>query len=301
MTTAPNNTTFEREFVFTDKEFRHISKLIYDHAGINLPLAKKNMMYSRLAKRLRANQINTFSDYLEILESENEQEWEAFVNSLTTNVTAFFREEHHFKILAEHISKIRHRRSINLWCSAASTGEEPYTMAMTMVDLFGSYTPPVRIIATDIDTHALQKASNGIYTLEQVEKLPRDVLQRFFLKGRADKSGHVKVRQELRNMISFSPLNLLDAKWPIKGAFDAVFCRNVMIYFDKPTQRKILQKFIPVMQRDALLFAGHSESLQNTTDMFQPSGRTVYSIAAKYQSLANGATGHPGNATGKLK
>ena len=282
--TTLKNAALEREFAFSDLEFKHICKLIYERAGIHLTPSKKDMVYSRLARRLRANNISSFSDYLQIVETNSGSEREAFVNALTTNVTSFYREAHHFPVLAEHVRGLTQRRPINIWCNAASTGEEPYTIAMTMVDLFDSLTPPVRIIATDIDTQALQKASSGIYSLEHAQKLPKDVLERFFLKGRDDKAGQVKVRKELRDLISFSQLNLQDKQWPIKGCFDAIFCRNVMIYFDKATQHKILQKFVPFMQKDALLFAGHSESLQGVNDMFKLRGKTVYSLTEKYQS-----------------
>lgn len=275
-----------REFHFTDGDFQRVRKLIYEHAGINLSEAKKDMVYSRLGRRLRATGLTTFKDYLALLESNDEEEWESFVNSLTTNLTAFFREPHHFPLLAEHIQKLKHRRPIELWCSAASTGEEPYTMAMTMVDVFGSYTPPVHILATDLDTHVLKKAQAGVYPIERVEKLPPDVLKRFFLKGTGSNAGYVQVRKELRDMITFRQLNLLDSNWPIRGPFEAIFCRNVMIYFDKPTQYKILQKFVPVMHSDGLLFAGHSESFQHAADLFHIRGRTVYTIADKSRHLA---------------
>jgi chemotaxis protein methyltransferase CheR len=278
--------TLAREFHFTDSDFEQIRKLIYDYAGINLSVAKKDMVYSRLGRRLRATGRSSFKDYLIFLLNDQNNEWESFVNSLTTNLTSFFREAHHFPVLAAHIDSIKHHRPINIWCNAASTGEEPYTIAMTMMDLFDSLTPPVRIIATDIDTQALQKAKIGIYSLAQAEKLPQDILERFFLKGRGEKSGQVKVRKELQDLIEFRQLNLQDAKWQLKGPFDAIFCRNVMIYFDKPTQHKILQRFVPLMHRDALLFAGHSESLQGLTDLFQLRGKTVYSLSEKSQSLA---------------
>ena len=162
-------------------------------------------------------------------------------------------------------------------------------MAMTMVDLFGTFTPPVRIMATDLDTNVLKKAEAGVYAMERVEKLPQDVLKRFFLKGTGNNAGFVQIRRELRDLITFRQLNLLDAKWPIKGPYDAVFCRNVMIYFDKPTQYNILEKFVPVMQPDALLFAGHSESFQHATDLFHIRGRTVYTIAEKSRHRATPA------------
>ena len=285
MTKPLKSGALTREFSFSDQEFKQVCQLIHERAGIHLTPSKKDMVYSRLTRRLRANNISSFSDYLSIVEANSEPEREAFVNALTTNVTAFYREAHHFPVLAEHMRSLK-RHPINIWCNAASTGEEPYTIAMTMVDLFGSLTPPVRIIATDIDTQALQKANDGVYSLEQAKKLPKEVLERFFLKGRDDKAGQVKVRKELRDLITFSQLNLQDSQWPIKGPFDAIFCRNVMIYFDKPTQHKILQRFVPLMQKDALLFAGHSESLQGVNDTFKLRGKTVYSLTEKYQSLS---------------
>lgn len=273
-----------REFLFTERDFEIIRKLIYEYAGINLSDSKKDLVYSRLGRRLRANKLNRFSDYIELLHDKKSAEWEAFTNALTTNLTSFFREPHHFPMLAAHVGNIKQRRPINIWCNAASTGEEPYTIAMTMMDLFGSLTPPVRIIATDIDTNALEAARNGVYALERIEKLPKDVLQRFFLKGRGEQSGQVRVRKELQDLIEFRQLNLQDAKWPVSGPFDAIFCRNVMIYFDKTTQHKILQRFAPIMHQDGLLFAGHSESLQGLTDVFKLQSKTVYRISDKYLS-----------------
>ena len=286
----PSLKTVTREFLFTQEDFEQIRKLIYEHAGINLSEAKKDLVYSRLGRRLRANKLKRFSDYVALLDSKQNTEWEAFINALTTNLTSFFREAHHFPILAAHINSIKHRHNTNnpvkIWCNAASSGEEPYTIAITMMDLFGSLTPPVRIIATDIDTNAIEKAKNGVYTLEQAEKLPKDILQRFFLKGRGEKTGRIKVRKELSDLIEFKQLNLYDEKWPVQGPFDAIFCRNVMIYFDKPTQNKILQRFAPVLHKDGLLFAGHSESLQGLTDMFKLQGKTVYCLSEKYLSRA---------------
>lgn len=269
----------DREFVFTGKDFDRVRQLIYDHAGISLNPSKQDMVYSRLARRLRATGINNFRDYLALLESNNETEWEAFVNSLTTNLTSFFREAHHFPLLAEHVLKHKGKHPVSLWCSASSTGEEPYSLAMTMVDAFGSFTPPVTIVATDVDTNVLAKAAAGVYPLERVEKLSDDLVKRFFLRGTGAQEGLVRVRPELRAMITFRQVNLLSDDWPIRGPLDAIFCRNVMIYFDKETQLKILQRFAPLLQPDGLLFAGHSESFHNATHLFSLRGKTVYELA----------------------
>jgi chemotaxis protein methyltransferase CheR len=155
-------------------------------------------------------------------------------------------------------------------------------MAMTMVDAFGTFTPPVSIIATDLDTNVLAKAEAGVYPLERVEKLPEDMVRRFFLRGTGQNAGYVRVRPELRAMITFRRVNLLDNNWPIRGPLDAIFCRNVMIYFDKETQHRILQKFAPLLQSNGLLFAGHSESFHQATDLFRLRGKTVYELAKRW-------------------
>lgn len=271
----------DREFHFTDKDFESVRQLIYNHAGISLNTSKKDMVYSRLARRLRATGLNSFREYLSLLESNDHDEWQAFTNALTTNLTSFFREQHHFPILAEHVRKHKGQHPINLWCSAASTGEEPYSMAMTMVDLFNSFTPPVHIIATDLDTNVLAKAEAGAYPLERLEKMPAEMVKRFFLKGTGSQEGYARVRQELRNMITFRQINLLHDSWPLRPPFDAIFCRNVMIYFDKPTQLEILKKFVPLLRPDGLLFAGHSESFHHAAAQFKLIGNTVYQVADK--------------------
>ena len=276
--TSENRT---REYTFTQSDFERIKKLIYKHAGISLSASKQNMVYSRLARRVRANGFNTFHEYLNFLEHGNSEEWEAFTNALTTNLTAFFREQHHFPILEKHVEQRKNQKKIQLWCSASSTGEEPYSMAMAMVQAFKTFTPPVHILATDLDTNVLAKAQLGVYSLDKLEKIPKERLKQFFLKGKGQHAGSARVRPELRNMITFRQLNLLDESWPIRGPFDAIFCRNVMIYFDNPTQYKILKKFVPLLAPDGLLFAGHSESFQHAVDLFRLREKTVYEIANK--------------------
>lgn len=268
----------DREFAFTVDDFEKVRKMIYERAGISLSSSKQDMVYSRVSRRLRATGINNFRDYLAVLEKNNEVEWEAFVNSLTTNLTAFFREPHHFPLLAEHALKQSKTHRISLWCSASSTGEEPYSMAMALVDAFGSFTPPVTIIASDVDTNVLAKAEDGIYPSERIEMLSANMVKRFFLKGVGKHAGLVQIKPELKEMITFRPINLLDYNWPIRGPLDAIFCRNVMIYFDKDTQRNILERFAPLLQPDGLLFAGHSESFPNAGHVFSLRGKTVYDL-----------------------
>jgi chemotaxis protein methyltransferase CheR len=268
-----------REFHFTSADFDVVRKLIYDHAGISLAPIKQDMVYSRLARRLRALNLETFQEYLDYLQSgDQEQEWETFVNSLTTNLTSFFREAHHFEILIKHLQSLSNR-PLRIWCSAASTGEEPYTLAMTACEAFDTLSPPVEIVATDIDTNVLATAQRGVYPIDRVAKLEPARLRRFFLKGTGEQSGYVRVRPELQKLLSFSRLNLLDAKLSVQGPFDVMFCRNVMIYFDKPTQYAILKKFVPLLREEGLLFAGHSESFLHAADLFHSLGRTVYERA----------------------
>ncbi|MEQ1532400.1 MAG: CheR family methyltransferase [Sideroxydans sp.] len=268
-----------REFQFTTQDFQRVRKLIYAHAGIALNDSKQELVYSRLSRRLRATGISSFSTYLQLLEQHDEKEWEAFANSLTTNLTSFFREQHHFPLLTEQLTKIGQAHPIVLWCSASSTGEEPYSMAMTAIDAFNSFTPPVKIIATDIDTNVLDTARKGVYALDRVEKLDKEKIKRFFYKGEGAQEGFVKVRSELQAMISFQKLNLLDTTWPIRDKLDAIFCRNVMIYFDKETQLAILKKMAPLLRSDGLLYAGHSENFYHAEAYFKLRGKTVYELS----------------------
>jgi chemotaxis protein methyltransferase CheR len=269
----------DREFDFTASDFSRVRKLIYQHAGISLSEAKSDMVYSRIGRRLRTVGYDSFKVYLDNLESENSpDEWEAFTNALTTNLTSFFREEHHFPILAEHLVALK--KPIRIWCSAASTGEEPYTIAMTACEAFGTMKPPVEIVATDIDTNVIATASRGVYPYERVSKLSDERRKQFFQKGTGAQDGSVRVRSELRSLITFEQLNLLDEQWAIKEPFDAIFCRNVMIYFDKPTQSKILSHFVPLMKPHALLFAGHSENFLYVSNDFHLRGKTVYELSA---------------------
>lgn len=277
---VPERLSPNREFNFTSADFERVRQLIYKHAGISLAPIKQDMVYSRLARRLRALGIASFDQYLAYLEEgTHENEWETFVNSLTTNLTSFFRESHHFEILQKQLVGLIHR-PIRIWCSAASTGEEPYTLAITACEAFNSLTPPVQIHASDIDTNVLKTAERGVYPIERVERLDPERLRKFFLKGTGAQAGYVRIRPELQKLITYSRVNLLDAVWPsVKGPLDVLFCRNVMIYFDKPTQYQILKKFVPLLHPEGLLYAGHSESFLHAADLFRSLGRTVYERA----------------------
>ena len=276
-----------REYEFTERDFSQVRKLIYEHAGISLSENKQDMVYSRLSRRLREKGLSRFAEYLELLETADAEEWQAFTNALTTNLTSFYRESHHFPILAEHLA-LRRRAGgepLTVWCCAASTGEEPYTIAMTAIEALKDSAPNVRILATDLDTNVLAKADAGVYDLERIEAVTAERTKRFFLRGKGANAGVVKVRPELRKLITFRQQNLLDEKWPVRGPFDAIMCRNVMIYFDKETQRQILEKFAPLLRADGLLFAGHSESFFHSAHLFKLRGKTVYELAGKAQGL----------------
>ncbi|MEW5789253.1 MAG: CheR family methyltransferase [Pseudomonadota bacterium] len=269
----------QREFAFSHKDFEEVRKLIYQHAGISLSDAKEDMVYSRLARRLRATGRKTFQEYLALIRSGDDAEWEAFVNSLTTNLTDFFREQHHFHILADFL-KTRRERPITIWSSASSTGEEPYSIAMTAVEALGGFNTQVQILASDLDTNVLRKAEEGVYPLDRLGKLSEARQRQFFLRGTGDRVGMARVKPELQSMVRFFRLNLLDAIWSVRQPLDAIFCRNVMIYFDKPTQYAILKKMKPLLKPDGLLFVGHSEALYHATDLFRLRGQTVYEHAA---------------------
>jgi len=274
-----------KEFDFTNRDFDRVRDLIYKRAGIALAESKQEMVYSRLARRLRATGIASFVQYLDLLERGGDtDEWEAFTNALTTNLTSFFRESHHFPILADFVKTLKEPATV--WCSAASTGEEPYTIAMTLCEAYGTLTPPAQIIATDIDTNVLATGANGVYPIERIDKLSPERIKKFFLRGKGNQEGYVRVRPELRKLVTFKQLNLLGDSWPVTGQFDVIFCRNVMIYFDKPTQSKILSRFVPLMKPHALLFAGHSENFLYVSDALKLKGKTVYELGAATQRKA---------------
>lgn len=273
-----------REYAFTTRDFERIRKLIREHAGIQLNDNKQDMVYSRIARRLRIRGLSTFSEYIGLLETDP-AEWEEFTNSLTTNLTAFFREEYHFPILADFIQQ-RRGRKLRIWCSAASTGEEPYSIAITAIQASRIMNPSIEIIATDIDTKVLAEAASGVYPLERIKRLPADKLE-FFLKGTGSNVGKVRLRPEVRNLVSFQPLNLLGKQWAVQGPFDAIFCRNVLIYFDRPTQRQIVQRFSPLLAPGGLLFIGHSETLAQEKDLYRLRGQTVYE-SVRYRDTSEG-------------
>ena len=265
----------DREFEFTQADFDRIREMIRVKAGIALAPAKQDMVYSRLARRLRSLGLRRFDDYLQRLDHGDKSEWETFINSLTTNLTSFFREAHHFDIFARQARQSA-QRPFRVWCSAASTGEEPYSLAIAACEAFDSLTPPVQIIASDIDTSVLATASRGVYGSDRMDRITPERIRRFFQIERAAGAESYRVRAELQRLISFMRINLLDSTWRVQGPLDAIFCRNVMIYFDKPTQYQILKRFKPLLRDDGLLYAGHSESFLHAADLFRPLGRTVY-------------------------
>jgi chemotaxis protein methyltransferase CheR len=273
---APERGTLApREFRYGRRDFERVRRLIHEHAGIALGEGKSEMVYSRLAKRLRALGLASFRDYLALLDDGAHPEWEHFVNALTTNQTDFFREAHHFPALAAHARTI-HGRTMRVWSAAAATGEEPYSIAIALCEAFETLAPPVEILATDLDTRVLAQAREGVYPIEKVAAIEPDRLRRFFQKGRGARAGFARARAEVRALVEFRILNLRDPRWDVDGPFDAIFCRNVLIYFDKPTQRQVLERLAGRLAPGGLYFAGHSESLLHAADLFEPCGRTVY-------------------------
>ncbi len=269
-----------REFDFADRDFRRVCELIHQRAGIALAPAKRDMVYGRLSRRLRALGMRSFQQYLDHLEKGGEEEWQAFTNALTTNLTAFFREPHHFDKLREELqARAAQATSANpllLWSCAASTGEEPYSIAITACEVFNTLKPPVRILATDVDTQVLATAARGVYAVDRVSGLEPDIRRRYFQRGTGPNDGQCRVVPALRELIDYRPLNLLAPRFDIGGPFTALFCRNVMIYFDKPTQRDILGRLVRHLADDGMLYTGHSENYLHAADLIQPCGRTLY-------------------------
>lgn len=278
VTDAPGPLLQGREFAWTPADFARVRKLIYERAGISLHEGKQAMVYSRLARRLRETGHGSFQSYLDWLESQEGtegREWQEFVNALTTNLTSFFREPHHFELLATHLRSKPAGTPWRAWCNAASTGEEPYSIVITALETLGAHAP-FQLIASDIDSRVLATAAQGVYRLDSVKGLSPERLQRFFLRGKGSNAGLVRVKPELRRLVEFLQINLMSESWPFKEPFDLVFCRNVMIYFDAPTQRRVLERIHRVLKPGGLLFVGHAENFSEARDLFTLRGKTVY-------------------------
>lgn len=264
----------------SDRDLQKISQLIYQRAGIVLSQQKHDMIFNRLSRRLRELSLTSFSEYVNSLEANPDSpECQAFINALTTNLTSFFREAYHFPVLARHA---RSRASgYRVWCNAASTGEEPLSLAMTLDECLGPNLVGPRIWATDIDTNVLAKAEAGVYRLADLKNLTIKQKRDYFLRGKDEHSEMVKVKRELHSAIHYQHLNLLNENWPVPGPFDAIFCRNVMIYFDAPTQLRLIQRFARILKPGGLLFVGHSEHFNDQKSLFRLLGQSVYQLTEK--------------------
>lgn len=256
-------------------DFERSARILRARAGIVIGSHKQEMAARTLGLRTKSMGLNNIREYLDHLEQNpHSAEWEAFVNAFTINHTAFFREQHHFDVLAK-FSKSR-KKPFSVWCAAASTGEEPYSIAMTLRESCLQPDVGVSILATDIDTRAIERAQEGVYSLDRVQPVPEAYLKKYFQRGTGRRSGMVRVKSSLREMIEFDTFNLLSNSWPTDRKFDAIFCRNTMIYFDKPTQTGILERFAAILKPGGLLFAGHSENFTYLTKAFRLQGQTVY-------------------------
>jgi chemotaxis protein methyltransferase CheR len=269
-----------REFPFSDAEFAFIRELVEQHAAIKLPDTKRQMVYGRLVRRLRELRIGSFAEYVALLRDDaGGPEFVNLINAVTTNLTSFFREKHHFdvlreKVIPEFVTRNSAKRSLRIWSAGCSTGEEPYSIAMTVLDCLPAGWD-LKILATDIDTKVLATASAGVYGEDRIRSLPDTLKRRGFLRGRGESSDKVRVRPEFQQPISFKQLNLMEA-WPMRGQFDFIFCRNVVIYFDKPTQQRLFDRFADQLVDDGFVFLGHSETMHNLTTRFRLLGQTVY-------------------------
>ncbi len=269
----------QREFEFSDADFRALAKIAYEHAGITLPEAKRNLVYGRLSRRLRALGLSTFESYRKYLSEHADEELQQFVNAISTNLTKFFREAHHFEHFVSHVIApfvARHPNGggkLRIWSAGCSTGEEPHTIALLLAgEIKNLSTRDIRILATDIDTEVIRRGSLGVFSAESVSAVPakyRGALRK------VDNGDTVAVDESVRSLISFGQINLMH-NWPMKGPFDAIFCRNVMIYFDGPTKAKLVDRFTDLLRTDGWLYIGHSESLLGSHPRLKLSGRTIY-------------------------
>ncbi len=260
----------------TDEDFGAIAAMVREHSGIVLTSSKRDLVYSRLRRRLRALHLTSFADYrARLVGAAGAEELVRMINAITTNLTGFFREPHHFDYLAQQMIPALPTgwQRLRIWSAGCSSGEEPYTIAMTLRrHLPDVDSKDVRILATDIDTDMVAHGAAGRYAMERAAAIPAELRQRFV--RRVD-GNTVEMDQALKELIAFKPLNLL-GEWPMRGPFDAIFCRNVVIYFDKPTQRVLFDRYAEMLKPDGLLFIGHSESLFRVSERFQHLGRTVH-------------------------
>lgn len=280
-TTSTTQIRALQDFVLTQPEFERLRELVREHTGIALSDAKRQLVYGRLARRLRALKMDSFGDYIELIEGGDPVELEEFVNAVTTNLTSFFREPHHFDYLAREalpamVARAAGTNRMRIWCCAASTGEEAYSIAMVLREAENILRGwDVKLLATDLDSNVLATGAAGIYAAERFQGMDPKRLARFFEKGGGAHAGKLRAREELRNLITFRQLNLMH-EWPLRGPFDAIFCRNVVIYFDKATQRTLFERMATLQRPGDLLFLGHSESLYRVSDRYELIGRTIY-------------------------
>ncbi len=264
------------EVPLTDEDFDAIAAMVREQSGIVLSASKRDLVYSRLRRRLRALRLSSFTDYRALLVGDpGAAERVKMINAITTNLTGFFREPHHFEFLEERMlpAIAPGSRRMRIWSAGCSSGEEPYSIAMTLRRALPDIDDrDVRVLATDIDTDMVATAAAGRYAMERAVAIPIE-LRRSFVR-RID-AATVEMDDQLKSLIAFRPLNLLD-EWPMRGPFDAIFCRNVVIYFDKPTQRVLFDRFAEMLVPNGHLFIGHSESLFRVSDRFQHLGRTIH-------------------------
>ena len=266
------------EFAFSDADFRALAQVAYDYAGISLSESKRNLLYSRVSRRLRELKLDSFAEYRVYLDG-HPGELESFINSIATNHTKFFREAHHFEHLRSHVVlpfaqglRTGTSKRLRIWSAGCSSGEEPYTIAVVLKrEITDLAVRDVKILATDIDTDVLGKASRGAFAANATDDVP-SVYKEFF---RPSGDGKVGVDEDVREAIAFRRLNLME-HWPFRGPFDAIFCRNVMIYFDAPTKTKLVDRFTQMIRPGGWLYIGHSESLMGTLPGLQSVGRTIY-------------------------
>ncbi len=267
------------EYAITEHEFEQFRALVYQESGIKLDGGKKSLLVSRLSKRLRDLNLDTFQAYYDhVTEDVGGDEFTRMLDCVSTNKTDFFREPKHFDFLREQIlPALQATKQVRIWSSASSSGEEPYTIAMTLYD--GVAAPAqwdFKILASDISTKVLAKAAEGVYEEERLRDMPPELIRRHFLRGKGDAGVRYKVKPYLANMVTYRRINLMDERYPIKTPLDLIFCRNVMIYFDRETQGQLMRKFYRYLKPGGHLFIGHSESLQWVEHQFTYVAPTIY-------------------------